>query len=234
MVIFRKFCVASAMFSLCLSVAGCTIKFTNNLIPDPTPAPESVPVPALTPAPIPAPIPVPKPTAGDVDSNSLANWDFASSGETSGWRMGWNKSEEAAITDFDAEPKLGLKLTMDFHASAWGDANIKTAWTDAIAPVALRVKILIPVSSGRPKGPMQMGCAMNMPWTEAKHWPTLKGGDTVVIDGIEYLLQTVTCRLGTSSISRVPGELVVRFGGDRIRYKGPMYIQRIQALAESN
>lgn len=164
---------------------------------------------------------------------AIAEWNFAD-GETGGWRMGWNKTEETAITDFDAEPKLGLKLTMDFHSAEWGDANIKLAWTEEVAPAAVSVRILIPASIGRPKGPMQIGCAMNMPWTEAKSWPEVKPKEEVTIDGVAYLAQTLTCRLGTSDKPPVPRELVVRFGGEKVRYKGPLYVQQIRALRETN
>lgn len=230
MVVGRTFCLASASLSLCLAVTGCTIRFTNNLIPDsppaekPAPAREAMAVKAQAPA-------APTAPAGDVEANVLATWDFASTGEVSVWRMGWNKTEDGAITDFDIDPKLGLKLTMDFHGSAWGDANIKAAWGDAAVPAAVRVTLMVPVAAGRPKGQMQMGCAMNVPWTEAKHWPSLKFGESVTIDGAEYYRQTVTCRLGTSGLVRAPSELVLRFGGDRIRFRGPMYIQQVQALA---
>jgi hypothetical protein len=51
---------------------------------------------------------------------------------------------------------------------------------------------------------MQLGCAMNMPWTEAKSWTALKLGERVTIAGKDYLAQTVSCRLGTSAGSLSP------------------------------
>jgi hypothetical protein len=158
----------------------------------------------------------------------IQEWTFAD-GDTQGWRMGWSSSEETAITDMDVEAPLGLKLTLNYEAKGWGDSNLKLAWTEPQAPVALSMRILIPAELGKPKGPLQVGCAMNEPWSEAKHWPDLKVTEHVTIGKKEYLAQNVTCRLGSSSAQHKA--LILRFGGERVRFKGNVYIQNIRALS---
>jgi hypothetical protein len=72
---------------------------------------------------------------------------------------------------------------------------------------------------------------MNNPtWVEAGQWIDLKFPEVVTISGVEYRMQSVTCELGTSLAGQVPRDLVLRFGGNAVRYKGVLYIQQIRAL----
>jgi len=142
----------------------------------------------------------------DAKKNVLAEWSFADD-DAGGWSLGWNSSEDTAVTDLEVAKGLGLKLTLNYQGSGWGDGNIKLAWTTQQVPAALNLRLLVPASSSKPKGPMQLGCAMNMPWTEAKSWTDLKLPERITIAGTEYLAQTVTCRLGTSPSAPIPREL---------------------------
>jgi hypothetical protein len=162
---------------------------------------------------------------------SMVEWNFTN-GDDGGWRYGWSKTGDTSISpDFDVINGLGLQLTFDFHESQWGDSNIKTLWTVGQAPGAVNLRILAPVAGGKPKGPMQLGCAMNSPaWVESGQWIDLKFPEAVTISGVEYRAQTVTCELGTSLNAPLSRDLVIRFGGDAVRYKGVLYIQQIRAL----
>jgi hypothetical protein len=63
----------------------------------------------------------------------------------------------------------------------------------------------------------------------------LKFPERVSVDGVEFLAQSVTCRLGTSPKGTPPKELILRFGGDRVRYKsGLLFIQQIRAVSVTN
>jgi hypothetical protein len=171
--------------------------------------------------------------ADEAGRQSLFEWNFTD-GDDGGWCCGWSKTNDTSISpDFDVLNGLGLQLTFDFHESQWGDSNIKAPWTvRQQAPGAVNLRILVPVSGGKPKGgTMQLGCAMNTPaWTEAGQWTDLKFPETVTISGVEYRAQSVTCELGTSLSAPVPRDLVLRFGGDAVRFKGVLYIQQIRAL----
>ena len=170
--------------------------------------------------------------ADESGGQSLFEWNFTD-GDDGGWRNGWSKTPDTSIdSEFDVLNGLGLQLTFDFHESQWGDSNIKAPWpVGQQAPGAVNLRILAPVSGGKPKGPMQLGCAMNVPtWTEAGQWIDLKFPETVTISGVEYRAQSVTCELGTSLSAPVPHDLVLRFGGDAVRYKGVLYIQQIRGL----
>ena len=162
---------------------------------------------------------------------SLVEWNFTN-GDDGGWRYGWSKTGDTSISpDFDVINGLGLQLTFDFHESQWGDSNIKALWTVGQSPGAVNLRILAPVAGGKPKGPMQLGCAMNSPaWVESGQWIDLKFPEAVTISGVEYRAQTVTCELGTSLNAPLSRDLVIRFGGDAVRYKGVLYIQQIRAL----
>lgn len=154
-------------------------------------------------------------------------WDFTK-GETLEWRMGWNKDDDAQITDFSVVRGLGLKLTMDFHSTEFGDGNIVLPWSRNTVPTSISARFLVPVSDGKPLGPLKMGCAMNQPWLEDSHWPNLMFPERVTIDGVDYMAQTVTCRIG-SSYARSAEELVLRIGGSGTLFRGAMYIQEIRA-----
>ncbi len=171
--------------------------------------------------------------ADEAGRQSLFEWNFTN-GDDGGWCCGWSKTNDTTISpDFEVVNGLGLQLTFDFHESQWGDSNFKAPWTvRQQAPGAVDLRILAPVSGGKPKGgPMQLSCAMNVPtWTEAGKWIDLKFPETVTISGVEYRAQSVTCELGTSLSAPVPHDLVLRFGGDAVRYKGVLYIQQIRAL----
>lgn len=166
------------------------------------------------------------------DGQSLAEWNFQN-GDDGGWRNGWSKTPETSIdSEFDVVSGLGLKMEFDFHSSEWGDSNITAPWPVDQSPAALSVRLLVPASGGKPKGPMQLGCAMNIPtWIETKAWWTdMKFPETVTINGVEYRAQTVTCDLGTSLSIQVPKQMVLRFGGYAVNYKGVIYVQQIRAL----
>lgn len=170
--------------------------------------------------------------AADDAQQSLVEWNFQN-GDDGGWRNGWSKTPETSIdSEFDVVNGLGLRMTFDFHGTEWGDSNITAPWSVDQAPAAVSVRILAPVSGGKPKGPMQLGCAMNIPtWVETKAWwSDMKFPETVTINGVEYRAQTVTCDLGTSLSAQVPKQMVLRFGGYAVNYKGVLYIQQIRAL----
>lgn len=212
---------ASSLTALFLAAAagftGCT---TTTRSKAPAAAPAAAPV-AAAPAPQAA---EPQAAAQPV---ALQEWNFAD-GSTGGWRLGWNSSEDTAATEMSVEPELGLKVTVNFQSKVWGDANLKVQWPSEPLPQAISVRVLVPAANGKPRGPMQMGCAMNSPWSETKHWPELRLPEQVTVAGKPYLAQTVTCRIGTASGS--PKDLILRLGGDRVRYQGPLYFQQIRAL----
>lgn len=163
---------------------------------------------------------------------ALVEWNFLN-GDDGGWRYGWNKTENTSIDpEFEVLNGLGLRMTFDFHESEWGDTNITVPWSVEQVPAAVSVRLLAPVSGGKPKGPMQLGCAMNIPtWVETKKWWTdLKFPELVVINGVEYRAQTVTCDLGTSLSAPVSKQMVLRFGGYGVNYKGVLYMQQVRAL----
>lgn len=170
--------------------------------------------------------------ADEADEQSLVVWNFQN-GDDGGWRNGWSKTPDTAIdSEFDVVNGLGLKMTLDFHESQWGDSNITAPWIVDQAPAAVSVRVLVPASGGKPKGPMQLGCAMNIPtWVETKAWwSDMRFPDQVTINGEEYRVQTVTCDFGTSLSAPVPKQMVLRFGGYDVKYKGVLYIQQIRAL----
>lgn len=155
-------------------------------------------------------------------------WDFTN-GDANGWRMGWNKTDETAITDFGVTRELGLALTLDFNSPDFGDANIVLSWSEPAIPASVSARILVPVANGKPRGPLKLGCAMSDPWIEDQDWPSLTLEERKTIGGVEYMAQTVTCQLGTKANGRTAAELVLRLGGENTLYKGPLYIQEIRA-----
>lgn len=154
-------------------------------------------------------------------------WDFTK-GETHEWRMGWNKDDDSQITEFGITRGLGLKLTLDFHSTEFGDGNIVLPWSRDTVPTTISARILVPVADGKPQGPLKIGCAMNQPWLEDSHWPSLTLNERATIDGVEFMAQTVTCRIG-SSYAHTAEELVLRIGGQGTLFKGALYIQEIRA-----
>lgn len=163
------------------------------------------------------------------DPNVLRSFDFTKAdADTDGWVMGWNKTPELAISDVDVEAGVGLKLVLKADNGSWGDANIKLANVTAPFPAAVSLRLMQPASAGRARG-LQIGCALNSPWSEAKVWVDFKPTEKVTVQGAEYSVQTIVCPLGASDPKQT--EVVLRFGGDRVRYQGALYIQSIRLLA---
>jgi hypothetical protein len=170
----------------------------------------------------------PSAPAQAADPEVLRQFDFAAAdADTDGWAMGWNKNDALVIDDVDVEAGVGLKLSMKAAASSWSDANIKLSNLTAPYPSAVKLRVLVPASAGRIRS-LQFGCALNSPWSESKAWIDFKPTDKLSIKGTEYNVQDVLCKLGPSDPKQ--NELILRFGGDRVRYQGPLYLQKVQLL----
>lgn len=217
---------ASSFSALCLvaiaGLAGCMTRTK-------APAPTEVTAPPAAAAP--APVVAEQAQPAVAQPVALREWTFAD-GSTGGWRLGWNSSEDTAATEMSVEPGLGLKVTVNFQSKDWGDANLKVQWPEEPLPQAINLRVLVPAANGRPRGPMQIGCALNSPWSETKHWPDLRLPEQITIAGKPYLAQTVTCRIGSATGS--PKDLILRLGGNRVRYQGPLYLQQIRALRSAS
>lgn len=168
-------------------------------------------------------------TAAPADEpGTIRSFDFAAAdADNDGWVMGWNKNEGLVIDDVDVEAGVGLKLSVKAATNGWGDANIKLPNLTAPYPGAVALRLMSPASAGRIKG-LQIGCALNSPWSEAKVWFDFKPSEKLVAKGTEYSVQTITCPLGSADPKQT--ELILRFGGDRVRYQGPLFIQSIKLL----
>lgn len=162
------------------------------------------------------------------EPGTIRSFDFAATdADNDGWVMGWNKNDGLVIDDVDVEAGVGLKLSVKAATNGWGDANIKLANLTAPYPGAVSLRLMSPATAGRIKG-LQIGCALNSPWSEAKVWLDFKPSEKVTVKGTEYSVQTITCPLGTPDPKQT--ELILRFGGDRVRYQGPLFIQSIKLL----
>lgn len=211
----NKLRVASAVVVATL-IAGCqTTPTTTN----------SAPAPAPTTAAQPA---APAPTSTVSKNAVLQAFDFAKDPDAlEGWALGWNKNDKVVIDDMDVEAGVGMKLSFKANASGWGDANIKLTKLSAPYPGAVAVRLLVPASAGRIKG-LSMGCALNSPWSEAASWATFKGDESITVKGAEYKTQELICALGASDPKQT--DLILRLGGERVRYSGNLYIQSVKLL----
>lgn len=172
--------------------------------------------------------PTPAATSTAAKNAVLRSFDFAGAPDAiEGWVMGWNKNDKVVIEDLDVEAGVGMKLSLKANASGWGDANIKLTKISAPLPDAVSVRLMIPAAAGRVKG-LSIGCSKMSPWTEANSWTIFKGDETIVVKGVEYKTQELVCDLGSADPKQT--ELVLRFGGERIRYSGNLYIQSVKLL----
>lgn len=173
--------------------------------------------------------------AGVKGGVKVMEWNFAD-GDLGGWKNGWNKTAYTSVDEMDVIEGLGMRLKVNFQEPEWGDSNIHVPWTTWWTPVAIKLRLLVPVRPGKPRGPMQLFCAMNNPWVEdqAKIWVDMNFPERVMVDGVEFLAQNVTCPLGTTAKGPTHKWLVLRFGGYHVRYKnGLIFIQQIRAVSST-
>jgi len=220
---------AAGVFALLVATAslpGCV----QAPVASPDTAATATTPPVVTPPPAPPPLPS---TAASAPPSSqlLRSWRFdAPDADEGGWTRAWNSSEDNVITSAWVEPGVGLQVSLVFANRAWGDANLRLGWGEAVAPTHVLLRLLVPAEAGRIKGPLMVGCAFNNPWSEEKHWSEVRPTERVTVLGKAYNAEDLTCRLGNTT--RQHQDVVLRFGGERVRYKGAVYVQRMSLVRQ--